>query len=104
VDWLARLRLRTGVVCMDESRLGVDTCRTLVGATTSASGSLGNLAQLRQALTQYRGLLDQAVSAGKLSPEERASLDLLVNGLLRAAGDRTGNRGRVMRPLTRPPR
>ena len=89
---------------MDESRLGVDTCQALVGATTSASGSLGNLDQLRQALAQYRGLLDQEVSAGRLSPEARGSLDLLVNGLLRAAGDRSGIRGRVMRPLARPPR
>jgi hypothetical protein len=40
-DWVARLRLRTGVLCMDESRLGADSCRGLLDATSAAAGARG---------------------------------------------------------------
>lgn len=96
-DWLARLRLRTGVLCMDESRLGADPCRALLDATGSAARSMGDLAQVRQAMTQYSALLDQAVSAGRMSVEARESLKPVVNGLLRASGDR-----QVRAPVARP--
>jgi hypothetical protein len=87
-DWLARLRLRTGVVCMDESRLGPEVCRALLGATANATGSLGNTDAMRLVMTQYHGLLDAAVAARLMSPEASGSLGQLVNGLLRASGDR----------------
>lgn len=89
-DWLARLRLRTGVVCMDESRLGSEVCRALLGATTRATGSLDNLDRTRLVMAQYRGLLDAAVSSRLMSAEVSGSLGQLVNGLLQASGARRG--------------
>lgn len=87
-DWLARLRLRTGVICMDQTRLGPEVCRALLGATTNATRALGSLDLTRLAMTQYHGLLDAAVSARLMSAEAGGSLGELVNGLLRASGDR----------------
>jgi hypothetical protein len=83
-DWVARLRLRTGVVCMDESRLGAETCRSLLAATTSAGASTRDPARLRQVMAEYERLLDQAVAAQSLSVEMREVLKQLVAGLLRA--------------------
>jgi hypothetical protein len=96
-DWLARLRLRTGVLCMDEARLGAESCRAMLDATGSAARSIGDLTQVRQAMTQYLGLLDQAVSAGRMSVEAREGLKPVINGLLRASGDT-----RVRAPVARP--
>ncbi len=75
---------------MDESRLGAERCRSLLEATGAASGSLGNLPSLRQAMLRYQGHLDQAVTEGKLSPDGRTAPESLVSGLLRAAGDTSG--------------
>jgi hypothetical protein len=87
-DWLARLRLRTGVVCMEGTKLGPEVCRALLGATSDAARSLGNLDQTRQAMTRYNELLDGAVAAQLMSAQARGSLSELTTGLLRASGDR----------------
>lgn len=86
-DWLARLRLRTGVQCIDEALLGPAACTQLIAATGAAAAGLGNLDVVRQAMTQYRGLADAAAGDGRMSAATRASLQRLVDGLLHASGD-----------------
>ena len=86
-DWLARLRLRTGVACMDGSKLGPEVCRSLLDQTVEVGKSLGNLDQTRQALARYRELLDGAVASQLMSAEGSGSLNELADGVLRASGD-----------------
>jgi hypothetical protein len=106
-DWLGRLRLRTGVQCIDETRLSNEICRALLESTAAMARSIGNLSQIQQAAAQYRAQLNAVVGAKRMSPEVSGSLNTVLGGLLRAAGDpqavRPIIRAEILRPVVRRP-
>ncbi len=84
-DWLARLRLRTGVLCMNAQRLGEGSCRELLDATVAASRGIGSQAARRQAAAQYQTVLDRTVRERRMSADTRARLLMLLDVLVRSA-------------------
>ena len=109
-DWLVRLRLRAGLLCLDDSRLGPDRCGRVIGALNEAAGTPGadaaSAAAVQGALGRAGQELDAAVNEGQLAAETRGRLaDLMTRsgGGPRFRRALLDARVRVRPVLVRPP-